>query len=259
MKKVLIIGYGDIGQRISTLLPEHQTIGVSRNNNIQNNNAIWRQWDWFSGRPLELSSVDISTVVVIIKPISFDLKGYQTGYLTAAESIMKNLNQYLDYQQLVVVSSTRVYGDQNGREITETAMPLPADFRGDIILEYEEMMQAQSQVEPLILRPSGLYDPQQKWMQRFISSFDGKQHPLISKESNRFNRDMLATIISNYITQIELAELSGIFICSEPAKSFLEIFAEQYPDKRFKDFFVSSDHLGKSFDCRKLIDSGLMG
>jgi hypothetical protein len=108
MKKVLIIGYGDIGQRVSRLLPEHQIIGVSRNNNTQDHNTSWHQWDWLSGRSLELPNLEISTVIVILKPTSFDEDGYQTGYLKAAEIIIKNLNQSFDYQKLVVVSSTRV-------------------------------------------------------------------------------------------------------------------------------------------------------
>ena len=259
MKKVLIIGYGDIGQRVSRLLPEHQIIGISRNNNIQDHNTSWHQWDWLSGRSLELPNVEISTVIVILKPTSFDENGYQTGYLKAAEIIIKNLNQSLDYQKLVVVSSTRVYGEKNGRGITETAAPQPDDFRGHIILEYEKIMRDQSKVEPLILRPSGLYDPKQKWMQKFINSFEAKQHPLSSKESNRFDRNILATIISNYVAQKKLAELSGIFICSEPSKIFSELFAEQYPDKNFEDFFIASDHSGKSFNFQKLIASNLMG
>jgi nucleoside-diphosphate-sugar epimerase len=259
MKKVLIIGYGDIGQRISMLLPEHQIIGVSRNNNIQNNNTTWHQWDWFSGKPLELPSSDISTVIAILKPTSFDEKGYQTGYLKATEIIMQNLNQCLDYQKLVVVSSTRVYGDQNGRDITEAAVPQADDFRGHIILEYEKMMRDQSKVNPLILRPSGLYDPKQKWMQKFINSFEDKQYSLASKESNRFDRNILAKIISNYIVQKKLAELSGIFICSEPPKLFSELFTEQYPEKNFEDFFIASNHFGKSFNFQKLIASNLMG
>ena len=259
MKKVLIIGYGDIGQRVSRLLPEHQIIGVSRNNNTQDRNTSWHQWDWLSGRSLELPNEEISTVIVILKPISFDENGYQTGYLKAAEIIIKNLNQSFDYQKLVVMSSTRVYGEKNGRGITETAAPQPDDFRGHIILEYEKIMRDQSKVEPLILRPSGLYDPKQKWMQKFINSFETKQHSLSSKESNRFDRNTLATIISNYVAKKKLAELSGIFTCSEPSKPFSEIFAEQYPDKNFEDFFIASNHLGKSFDFQKLIASNLMG
>ena len=259
MKKVLIIGYGDIGQRISNLLSEHQIIGVSRNNNIQNHNSIWHQWDWLSGRPLEITTEEISTVIVILKPTSFDERGYETGYLKAAEIIMENLNQCLNYQQLVVVSSTRVYGDSNGRGITETVLPQPLDFRGHIIIEYEKMMQDLSRVKPLILRPSGLYDPEKKWMQNFINNFDGNKYPLKSKESNRFDRNNLARIISNYIVQKKLADLSGIFICSEPSKPFLQIFREQYPDKNFEDFFIASDLKGKSFDFQKLITSDLMG
>ena len=92
-----------------------------------------------------------------------------------------------------------------------------------------------------------------------MNRFDAKQHSLSSKESNRFDRNILATIISNYVAQKKLAELSGIFICSEPSKIFSELFAEQYPDKSFEDFFIASDHSGKSFDFQKLIASNLMG
>ena len=259
MKKVLIIGYGDIGQRVTRLLPEHQIIGVSRNNNTQDHNASWHQWDWLSGGPLEITTEEISTVIVILKPTSFDEQGYETGYLKSAEIIMENLNQCLNYQQLVVVSSTRVYGDSNGRCITETVLPQPLDFKGQTIIEYEKMMQDLSRVKPLILRPSGLYDPEKKWMQNFINNFDGNKYLLASKESNRFDRNKLAIIISNYILQKKLADLSGIFICSEPSKPFSQIFREQYPNKSFEDFFVASDHLGKSFDFQKLIASDLMG
>jgi nucleoside-diphosphate-sugar epimerase len=259
MKKILIIGYGDIGHRISQSLPGHKIIGVSRSNTIQHSNTDWHQWDWFSGRPLELSSREISTVVVILKPTSFTEEGYKTGYLEAAETIMKNLNQQLDYRQLILVSSTRVYGDTNGRDITETVTPKPEDFRGHTILEYEQIICSQSKVEPLILRPSGLYDSSRKWMQNFVDGFDGQQYPLASKESNRFNRDVLAAIISNYITIKKLAKLSGILICSEPPKAFSQIFLEQYPNKNFKDFFIPSNYSGKSFNCQELIASSLMG
>ena len=259
MKKILIIGYGDIGHRISQSLPDHKIIGVSRSNTIKHDNSEWHHWDWFSGRPLALSSKDIGSVVVILKPTSFDEQGYQAGYLEAANIIMTNLNKSLDYEQLIVVSSTRVYGDENGRDITETLLPKPENFRGHTILEYEQIMRVRSKVEPLILRASGLYDSHNKWMENFIKTFDGQHHHLTSNESNRFNRDVLATIISNYISIKKLSKLSGVFICSEPPKPFAQIFLEHYPNKQFEDFFIASDHAGKSFDYQQLLASNLMG
>ena len=259
MKKILIIGYGDIGHRISQSLLDHRIIGVSRSNTIKHSNSEWHHWDWFSGRPLALSSKDIGSVVVILKPTSFDIQGYQAGYLEAANTIMTNLNESFDYEQLVVVSSTRVYGNKNGRNITETVLPHPENFRGHTILEYEQIMCAKSKVEPLILRASGLYDTHRKWMENFIQTFDGQQHHLTSNESNRFNRDVLATIIANYISIKKLSKLSGVFICSEPPKSFAQIFLEHYPNKKFEDFFIASDRSGKSFDYRQLLASNLMG
>ena len=117
MKKVLIIGYGDLGQRISAALPGHQFIGISRSNHVQHKNSEWLQWNWFSGKAFKLKHQEISTVIIILKPTSFDEEGYQLGFLEAANSIMTNLNAQVNYDQLVIVSSTRVYGNSNGQNI----------------------------------------------------------------------------------------------------------------------------------------------
>jgi dTDP-4-dehydrorhamnose reductase len=259
MKKVLIIGYGDLGQRISSTLPDHQFIGISRSNHVQDKNSEWLPWDWFSGEPFKLKHQEISTVIIILKPISFDEEGYQQGFLAAANSIMTNLNAQINYEQLVIVSSTRVYGNSNGQNITEEQTPQPENFRGKVILNYEAFIKAQSKVEPLILRASGLYDGKHHWMQNFVNSFESQKFQLKLKAANRFDRNALAEIISNYLTKKKLSHLAGVFICSEISKGYAELFREQCPGKVFEDYFIPSDQSGKSFDPQKLIDSGLMG
>ncbi|MGY8792463.1 MAG: hypothetical protein ACKVI9_02205 [Gammaproteobacteria bacterium] len=259
MKKVLIIGYGDLGQRISSTLPDHQFIGISRSNHVQDKNSEWLPWDWFSGEPFKLKHQEISTVIIILKPTSFDEEGYQQGFLAAANSIMTNLNAQINYEQLVIVSSTRVYGNSNGQNITEEQTPQPENFRGKVILNYEAFIKAQSKVEPLILRASGLYDGKHHWMQNFANSFESQKFQLKLKAANRFDRNALADIISNYLTKKKLSHLAGVFICSEISKGYAELFREQCPGKVFEDYFIPSDQSGKSFDPQKLIDSGLMG
>ena len=259
MKKVLIIGYGDLGQRISAALPGHQFIGISRSNHVQHKNSEWLQWNWFSGKAFKLKHQEISTVIIILKPTSFDEEGYQLGFLEAANSIMTNLNAQVNYDQLVIVSSTRVYGNSNGQNIKEEHTPQPDNFRGKVILDYEAFIQAQSKVEPLILRASGLYDCKNNWMQNFVNNFESQKFQLKLKAANRFDRNALADIISNYIARKKLSHLSGVFICSEISKGYAELFKEQCPGQAFEHFFIPSDQSGKSFDPQKLIDSGLMG
>ena len=146
----------------------------------------------------------------------------------------------------------------NGREITEAVKPLPDDQQARIILEYEEFLARESKIEPLILRPSGLYDEQAHWMKNHIDTFNGKKYPLRFAEANMFSRTNLALVIANYICNKESAHISGPLICSEQARKYSEIFSHVCPDYTFEDFFISSDKIGKSFDPQKLLDSGLM-
>ena len=168
------------------------------------------------------------------------------------------INNNISYEKLLIVTSTRVYGLGNGRDITEAVKPLPDDEQARIILEYEAVISRESKIEPLILRPSGLYDEQTHWMKSHVNDFDGEKYPLRFVEANMFSRANLALVIANYICNKESAYISGPLICSEPARKYSEIFSLVCPNHSFEDFFISSDKIGKSFDPQKLLDSGLM-
>ena len=258
MKKVLIIGYGDIGSRIAARLPKQEFIGVSRSAPADLPNVEFIQQDWMSESKLILSSIDFSTIVLILKPTSSDTDGYQRGFLDASYYLMDFFNNKISYEKLLIVTSTRVYGLGNGREITEAVKPLPDDPQARIILEYEEFVARESKIEPLILRPSGLYDEQAHWMKNYVDAYDGEKYHLRFTEANIFSRTNLSLVIANYICNKELFHISGPLICSEPAQKYSDIFSLVCPEHAFEDFFISSDNIGKSFDPQKLLDSGLM-
>ena len=258
MKKVLIIGYGDIGRRLALMCPQHEFIGVSRNTPMQQDNVKFIQLDWIKDFFHNFPNEQISTVVLILKPTSPDVSGYQTGFIEASHKIIDFLNQNIIFEKLIIVSSTRVYGLSNGRNITESVVPAPDDDQGKIILDFENFVLSESKVEPLILRPSGLYDERKHWMKSYVEAFDGKKYPLRFSEANMFSRDDLALVMTNYIYNQESTKISGTLICSEKAQSYSEIFSRLFPECSFEDFFISSDAIGKSFDSQKLLDSGLM-
>ncbi len=258
MKKVLIIGYGDIGGRVAARLPKQRFIGVSRSASADLPNVEFIQQDWINQSSLTLPSSDFSTIVLILKPASSDIDGYKQGFLDASHNIMDFFNNYISYERLLIITSTRVYGLGNGRDITEAVKPAPDDEQARIILEYEEFVFRKSKVEPLVLRPSGLYDERSHWMRNHVNAFDGKKYPLRFAEGNMFSRDNLALVIANYICNKELAHISGPLICSDKAQKYSEIFSLVCPEHSFEDFFISTDNIGKSFDPQKLLDSGLM-
>ena len=70
MKKVLIIGYGDIGRRISLRLPEQDFIGISRSIPTYLPNVEFIQLDWIKESSFVVPAENISAVVLILKPSS---------------------------------------------------------------------------------------------------------------------------------------------------------------------------------------------
>ena len=258
MKKVLIIGYGDIGSRIAARLPKQEFIGVSRSASDDLLNVEFIQQDWMKESKLILPSIDFSTIVLILKPTSPNLDGYQRGFLDASHQIMNFLNNNVSYEKLLIITSTRVYGLGNGRNITEAVKPIPDDQQAKIILEYEDFVTCESKIEPLILRPSGLYDEQAHWMKNYVDAYDGEKYYLSFTEANMFSRNNLSLVIANYICNKESFHISGPLICSEPAQKYSDVFSLVCPEHSFEDFFISSDNIGKSFDPQKLLDSGLM-
>ena len=258
MKKVLIIGYGDIGYRVAARLPKQEFIGISRSASADLLNVEFIQQDWISEPQLILPSGDFSTIVMVLKPTSSDTEGYQQGFLDTSHQMMNFFNNHTSYEKLLIVSSTRVYGLGNGRNITEAVKPLPDDKQAKIILEYEDFVSSESKLAPLILRPSGLYDEQNHWMRKHVNAFEGTKYPLRYAEANMFSRDNLALVIANYICNKELDYISGPLICSKQAQKYSEIFSTICIEHTFEDFFISSDKIGKSFDPQKLLDSGLM-
>ena len=258
MKKVLIIGYGDIGSRIAARLTEQEFIGVSRSASAPLPNVEFIQHDWMKESKLTLPSMDFSTIVMILKPSAQDPDGYKRGFLDASYQMMDFFNNNISYEKLLIVTSTRVYGLGNGRNITEDIKPLPDDEQARIILEYEDFVARESKIEPLILRPSGLYDEQAHWMKNHVDTYNGEKYRLRFSEANMFSRSNLSLIIANYICNKELFNISGPLICSEPAQKYSDVFSLVCPENSFEDFFISSDKIGKSFDPQKLLDSGLM-
>ena len=112
-------------------------------------NVEFVERDWVKESRLILPAETISTVVLILKPTSPDIEGYQAGFLDSANKIMDFLNSNISYEQLVITSSTRVYGLGNKRDITEATLPLPDDIQGKIILDYEKLVSKRSKVEPV--------------------------------------------------------------------------------------------------------------
>ena len=200
MKKILIIGYGDIAKRVHNQLDNNlfEIYGISRNNSKKIKNFI--QWDWLASELPKIDNKIFHSLVFIPKPIGLDIDGYNDGFIRSSENIFK-LSKKISFEKFISISSTRVYGN-NKSSIPIESKTNPDDFRGKIILDYEKNQIKRYAEKLVILRFSGLY-----------------KSDVIKKPLNCLHRNNAAKAINYFIENDFNFSSYEIFNCSENSTS----------------------------------------
>lgn len=200
MKKILIIGYGDIAERVQNQLDNNlfEIYGISRNNSKKIKNFI--QWDWLASELPKIDNKIFHSLVFIPKPIGLDIDGYNDGFIRSSENIFK-LSKKISFEKFISISSTRVYGN-NKSSIPIESKTNPDDFRGKIILDYEKNQIKRYAEKLVILRFSGLY-----------------KSDVIKKPLNCLHRNNAAKAINYFIENDFNFSSYEIFNCSENSTS----------------------------------------
>ena len=200
MKKILIIGYGDIAERVHNQLDNNlfEIYGISRNNTKKIKNFI--QWDWLASELPKIDNKIFHSLVFIPKPIGLDIDGYNDGFIRSSENIFK-LSKKISFEKFISISSTRVYGN-NKSSIPIESKTNPDDFRGKIILDYEKNQIKRYAEKLVILRFSGLY-----------------KSDVIKKPLNCLHRNNAAKAINYFIENDFNFSSYEIFNCSENSTS----------------------------------------
>lgn len=159
-KTILIIGCGTLGRSLATRLSEqnHTVITVSRSpkalpNGITHICADIQTPNWTSA----LSTCTFDWVYVIVAPNEHTPMGYHRTYIGGIAPIVNGLSVL---QNVVLVSSTRVYSSQNEQiAVIKDDSPLsPTDEFGKILQATELLWHAHFNDKLIIIRPSGLVD-----------------------------------------------------------------------------------------------------
>ena len=200
MKKILIIGYGDIAERVYNQLDNNlfEIYGISRNNSKKIKNFI--QWDWLASELPKIDNKIFHSLVFIPKPIGLDIDGYNDGFIRSSENIFK-LSKKISFEKFISISSTRVYGN-NKSSIPIESKTNPDDFRGKIILDYEKNQIKRYAEKLVILRFSGLY-----------------KSDVTKKPLNCLHRNNAAKAINYFIENDFNFSSYEIFNCSENSTS----------------------------------------
>ena len=197
-KNILIIGFGDIGERLRLQMKndKYKFYPISRGN-FRSDLKNHIKWDWLSKEIPKLEHKEYDSIVFIPKPSSLDEVGYDEGFMHSSDNVFK-LCKELSYKKFITISSTRVYG-ANKTEFYKESHPLEIDdFRCKSLINYEKSQVKNYGNRLIILRFSGLYN----------SIAD-------RKSINYLHRDNAASIVKFFIENDFKSQTHQIFNCSE--------------------------------------------
>ena len=156
-------------------------------------------------------------VVVTLTPNGFTEQAYRESYVQGARALGKAISAADRKPDLVIwVSSTSVYGNNNGDWVDEETPPDPQSFSGTLLLEAEHII-AELPCQQSIVRFSGIYGPGRTRMLGQIKA--GKGRPALPPQwSNRIHSDDCAGVLCHLIELYAAGEaIDNLYLATDSA------------------------------------------
>lgn len=204
--KVLIAGAGYVGKAVFSLLSStgHETSGLRRS---ATEDPTFYAGDASCDEGLEALPNDFEQIIVTISPDTRSNEAYKKAY----PDVARTLHARFPDARILLVSSTTVYGQVGGDEISEESPTTGDTFSAARILEAEQTVLDQSR-NGVVVRASGIYGPGR------ITTISKLAHVELSEEdrdlwTNRIHRDDLARVLAHLVEQ---PQKSGIYLATDP-------------------------------------------
>lgn len=164
---VLIAGCGDVGSRLATqlLAAGWEVHGLRRDVSRLPAGVIGVAGDLFNKDcPATWPIGAVDYLVYCAAATDHDEAGYRAAYVQGLEHVLEWLNDYGQVpNRLLFVSSSSVYGQQDGEWVYEASPAVPAGYSGRVMLEAEQLA-LKSGIAASIVRLTGIYGPGREWL-----------------------------------------------------------------------------------------------
>ena len=159
---VLIAGCGDIGSRLANQLIQQNWVvyGLRRNVSRLPAGVIGVAGDLFDSTiPAAWPTTPLDYLVYCATPTDRDEAGYRAAYIEGLRKVLGWLAEHHQQpKRIIFVSSSSVYGQQNGEWVDETSPTDASAFSGKVMLEAEQLALS-SGFPASIVRLTGIYGP----------------------------------------------------------------------------------------------------
>lgn len=194
MKRLLIAGCGDIGIRLAGILDHDnwQVAGLRRNTRALPGLIKPVRADLFEPDSLATVAGDWDGVIYQATPGQRDPEAYRRAYVRGMENLLTRVSA----SRLIFVSSTAVYGQDDGSEVDEDSITDPSAFNGRILLEAE---QCALDAGGLVVRFSGIYGPGREYLVNQVRGGKAccREHP--PQWTNRIHADDCAGVLNHLL------------------------------------------------------------
>jgi nucleoside-diphosphate-sugar epimerase len=222
-EQVLIVGCGDIGARFAALLSRdtYEVTGLRRNAPPNTSpNAPFLQYqtcDVTDPTQLDqrLKAHNFAVILVTMTPSERSDAGYQRAYAQTCTNLIATLKKNNAKPRLILfVSSTGVYGQNDGSWVDENSPTQPDSFSGKRLLEAEHIIQ-NSEFTSTIVRFSGIYGPGRH---RLIDQVRQRRASLSQHITNRIHaHDCAASLAYLVELQRQGVSLEPVYIATDNA------------------------------------------
>lgn len=208
--KLLILGYGDIGQRVGQLAIEKQwnVTGVRRSPPIATADVTCVQGDATDASFLKgLFAQHPDNVLISVTPDERNDDAYTRTYVGICRAVAEAAKTTDSSPRILFVSSTAVYGQDATGLLDETSPTEPSAFNGKRLLDAEHWIRGLPNA--ICLRASGIYGPGRS---RLIDMVKTAALPATDSLSHRIHADDLARAI---IHLMSLDQPEPIYIATD--------------------------------------------
>jgi len=202
-QNLLIIGQGDIGLPVTNKLAQDSfnVTGLARNEREHyhlDSEATFMQADALTLTAEQLQ--DFTHMAIIVTPDDYSTSGYHESYFAINQHLATLAPKLTNLKRIVFISSTGIYGQDNGEWIDENTAPVsPEREASTVILQAEQVLQQGFGDKAIIIRPSGIYGRAR--LMRLRKAKEKQKEPVAAQHwSNRIMDRDLVNIITNVLT-----------------------------------------------------------
>ena len=202
-QNLLIIGQGDIGLPVTNKLAQdgYCVTGLARSE--RDHYDLVDSADFLQADALTLTVDQLQAfthIAIIVTPDEYSTSGYHNSYLAISQHLATIAPQLIKLARVVFISSTGVYGQDNGEWIDEHTSPVtPARAASKVILQAEQALQQGFDDKAVVIRPSGIYGRER--LMRLRKAREPNKDPVPAEHwSNRIMDRDLVNIIAKVLT-----------------------------------------------------------